>query len=315
MDAHAVASGLPAQRGLLASVVVPARDCAGDVRELLAALEAQTVPRDCFEVVVGDDGSSDDIRSLETPDGRVRVASGPPRNAYAALRRAAECAHAPALAVCDADSRPEPGWLEAGLAALERAELVGGRIEAIVPHSRTIWTLLYLELNLDQEGTIRRGKCLTGNLFVTRELYDRVGGFDGALASYGDFDFAERCLRAGARLAFAPDAVVGHPTRDDARSFLSRVWSSNYSGAARELRHGRPLRLATNAFYVPLYGMARSRRHRGLPFRLDRRRLAANGIPVRLRDELAAGPITYALLPYLAGLASLRARRDFRSGR
>jgi hypothetical protein len=61
--------------------------------------------------------------------------------------------------------------------------------------------------------------------------------------------------------------------------------------------------------------MARSRRHRGLPFRLDRRRLAANGIPVRLRDELAAGPITYALLPYLAGLASLRARRDFRSGR
>lgn len=296
------------REGLVASVVVPVRDGRVQLEELLAALGRQTVPRERFEVVVGDDGSADGVAEWLAGQGElVRVTSGPLLNAYAARNRAVALARAPALVFCDADCRPEPTWLEAGLRTLGQADLVGGLIRFAVPERRTAWTLLDIELHLDQERAVRAGNGVTANLFVRREAFDRVGGFDPSLPSHGDYDFVQRCRAGGARLAFAPEAVVWHPTRDRARPFLRKVWEIHWSFAVREKRAGRRPRLLTKS-YLPVLGMARSRRRVGLPFRLDRRRLSANGVAPRLRDDLRALPILYLVLPYVAGAARLSAR-------
>ena len=104
---------------LAASVIVPVRNGRRHLEELLAALSGQTLPRDRFEVLIGDDGSTDgSTDGLATADGWVRVFSGPPRSSYAARNRAARAARAETLAFCDADCLPEPDWLEKGIAAV-----------------------------------------------------------------------------------------------------------------------------------------------------------------------------------------------------
>lgn len=298
---------------IVASVIVPVRNAKAELRALISALRQQTTPRHSFEVVVGDDGSTDrSVDGLETTDGWLRVTSGPPQTSYAARNRAVALARAPILAFCDADCRPEPTWLEAGLAALAGADIVAGRIRFALPPRRTIWTLLEMELSKNAELHARLGRAETANLFVRRDLFERLGGFDPTLPSHGDFDFVARCVAGGAKLLFAPDAVVWHATRESPKWLLEKIWLVNWAYAVREGRiGGRPY--ATRArWWVPVVPTLRARRRFGCSLGLDRRQLAANGVEPTWWDELRALPMLYVLLPYLAGLAQLVGWREGR---
>jgi glycosyltransferase involved in cell wall biosynthesis len=116
------------------SVIVPVRDDGDGVREVVTRLAQQTIPRERFEIVIGDDGSAPgSLAGLEQFDGWVRVASGPPRTSYAARNRAVAATRASVLAFCDSDCLPEPTWLEEGLAALEDADVVAGEVVFVAP--------------------------------------------------------------------------------------------------------------------------------------------------------------------------------------
>jgi GT2 family glycosyltransferase len=295
------------------SVIVPVRNDRGAyLQTLLAALEQQTLPRSSFEIVIGDDGSTDGATAnLETADGWVRVLPGPPRNSYAARNRAARASQAPVLAFCDSDCRPEPDWLEAGLAALEDSDLAAGRIHFIVPERRTIWTLMDMDATKDHEREVQIANAETANLFVRREVYERLGGFDDSIPEHGDFDFAMRAVASGARLIYAPDAQAWHPTRDRARPFWKMAWIMHRWYAAREVRAGRrPLALKLR-WWVPFIH-ARWRRRSGRSLGLDRHWLGQNGVSPRLRENLLAVPLLYFVLPWFAGLAQLRGWLDGR---
>jgi glycosyltransferase involved in cell wall biosynthesis len=301
------------QRAVQVSVIVPARNARKDLRALVHALEGQTLPRAEFEVVIGDDGSDDGGASeFETEDGWIRVLPGPPQNSYAARNRAVRASAAPVLAFCDADCRPEPAWLEQGLSALEDADLAAGRIRFALPERRTVWTLLDMDAFKDHARQVAQGTAETANLFIRRRVYDSCGGFDDTLPEHGDFDFVERCVARGARLVYAPDALVWHPTRDRARPFLRAVWIYNRWYAAREARAGRlpeGLRLRS---WVPIVQRLRSRRRFGRSLGPDRSWLAANHVHVRQREHLMALPLMYLLLPYMSSLAQLVGWRDGR---
>jgi GT2 family glycosyltransferase len=300
---------------LAASVIVPVRNGRRHLELLLAALEKQTLPRERFEVLIGDDGSTDgSTDDLETKDGWVRVLRGAPRSSYAARNRAAEAARAPILAFCDADCQPEPDWLEAGIAAVESAEpetLAAGRVRFLVPDRPTVWTLVDMDTTKDHRREVEIGNAETANLFVRREFFERLDGFDDSIPEHGDFDFALRAVAAGAHLSYAAEAVVWHPTRDTAKPFLRMVWVMHRWYAAREVREGRrPLGLKLRWWVTPVH--ARWRRRSGRSFGLDRWWLGQNGVTPRLRDNVRAVPIIYVLMPVIAGVAQLRGWWDGR---
>jgi glycosyltransferase involved in cell wall biosynthesis len=294
------------------SVIVPVRNGVEDLGELLEALRRQSVPRELFEVVIGDDGSDDRPERLETSDDWVRVRRGWPTNSYAARNRAVRASRGRVLAFCDADCRPEPGWLEAGLEALEHAELAAGEIRFALPPRRTVWTLLDMETFKDHARQVAASNAETANLFATRELYDRIGGFDDSLPEHGDFDFAQRSVAAGAQLVYAPRARVLHPTRDRARPFLRTVWIMHRWYAARETRAGRRPDGLKLRSWIPLVQPLRSRRRFGRSLVLDRRRLAEHGVAPSFGEQLRALPIMYLLLPYFSGAAQARGWLDGR---
>jgi glycosyltransferase involved in cell wall biosynthesis len=217
------------------SVVVPARDAAGTLGRTLAGIAAQEVEH---EVVVADDGSRDATAEVAERAGarvvRLAAAGGP----GAARRAGAAAARGDVLAFTDADCVPAPGWLAAGLRALEDgADLVQGRVtpppgEDVGPFDRTVAVGAAI------------GLFESANLLVRREVYDRAGGFgpgiDAPAERLGgrvvpakhlgeDVEFGWRAVRAGARTAFAVDALVHHAVeRRDAIGFVAE---------RRRLRH------------------------------------------------------------------------------
>jgi glycosyltransferase involved in cell wall biosynthesis len=285
---------------------VPVRNGGDDLAKLLACLSAQTLARERFEVIVADDGSSDgSTDGLDSADGWLTVLPGPPRNPYAARNRAAARAAGAVLAFCDADCRPEPTWLEAGLRALEDADLVAGLVRFEPPERRTVWALLDMETFLDQERYVARGRAVTANLFVTRERFQAAGGFDEAIANGGDQELVARCVAGGGRLVFAPDAVVGHPARSAASAFLGKYWSVHRRHGSRESRdRRRPDGLRLRA-WVPVVSSIRGRRRAGRELVLDRKRLAASGVSPSWWDDVRAFPVRYLMLPYLAATAQV----------
>lgn len=192
------------------SVIVPALNAAATLEETLAGLASQDLERDAFEVIVIDNGSKDETARV-AEDGPIptRVLRQPRERAGSARNRGAAMADSPILAFTDADCRPAPGWLRAGVEAMAGVDLVQGAVRPDphsprMPFDRTLWV-----------GS-EYGLYETANLFVSRQLFEQVGGFDDVIranvsAPFGeDTWFAWRARRAGARTSFCAEALVHH---------------------------------------------------------------------------------------------------------
>lgn len=212
------------------SVIIPARDAAPTLEQTLRALAAQELDEP-FEVLVVDDGSTDDTAAIAARWApQVRLVRSPVSGGPGAARnRGAAAAGAPVLAFTDADCFPAPGWLAAGLRAVrDGADLVQGAVApdpaaARTPFDRTVIV------------AADNGLYPTANLFVRRELFGAVGGFRDWLLDHErrtgrrrltpldrrraraartpigeDTLFAWEARRRGASPTFAPDALVHH---------------------------------------------------------------------------------------------------------
>jgi GT2 family glycosyltransferase len=290
------------------SVIVPVRNNPNGIRALLERLATQTLPPERFEVVIGDDGSAPgSLANVASADGRIRVVPGPPRTSYAARNRAARVARGGVLAFCDSDCLPASRWLEEGLLALESADIVAGEVTFRPPARPTLWSLLTVDMFLDQQRNVVRSRAVTANLLVRRRDFDRWGGFDESLPSGGDYEFVLRGVQRGGRLRYAPHAVVYHPTLDDRRSFLRKVWRTNRWAAIRRTRAGYRIRPSSVLTFVPVLGVAQARRHAFRSARrLERARLEAAGLTPTWTDELRALAVLYSVVGYVSSLARLR---------
>jgi len=101
--------------------------------------------------------------------------------------------------------------------------------------------------------------------------------------------------------------VIRHPTMEDARQFLGKVWFTNRWAATRSAREGSAPGLLALLQLTPLLGVILARRMALRPaFELYRPRLRASGISPTWRDDLRALPVIYLLVAPLAILAQGR---------
>lgn len=194
------------------SVITPARNASATLPALLDALLALERPADAeLEFLLVDDASTDDTAAVaRRHSAGVRVLAGSSRGPAAARNAAAAVATGEILAFTDADCAPTPGWLVAGLAALDAgADVVQGAVGPppgvhVGPFDRTVrvgqLTALYE----------------TANLLIRRELFDRLGGFESWLGTATAKELGEdvwlgwRAVRAGAEVRFDARAAVHH---------------------------------------------------------------------------------------------------------
>lgn len=206
------------------SVVVPVYNDVAALRRCLSALAQQDYPAEAIQVLVVDNASTDDVSAAMPSDPRFHLLHEARRGSYAARNTGVQRATGEVLAFTDSDCVPRPDWLTRGVDALRtppRPDAVGGAIELFFPHGsqpRTGPEHFEVRHEFQQRKYIEEWSfAATANVFVSREVFDRVGPFDPELQSGGDTDWGNRLVGGGGRLVFAPDVVVGHPARSSWR--------------------------------------------------------------------------------------------------
>lgn len=171
----------------------------------------------------------------------------------------------------------------------------------------------------DQRRNVLEGRGVTANLFLRRGLFEQLGGFDESLPSGGDYDLVRRALADGARLAYAPDAVVRHPTLDDAPRFLGRIWTTNRWSGVRTARAGQRPDLWALVTLIPVVGVSLARRRARRPaWDLEHSRLDAAGVTAHRPATVRALLLLYFVIAYVAGvgrvLGWIEGRRSVAAG-
>jgi GT2 family glycosyltransferase len=205
---------------------------------------------------------------------------------------------------------PAPDWIECGLARLLRGEvdIVGGHVELTVSDPPSLAELVDIGRGyLDQRAMVEReGYAATANLWIRRELVERVGGFRQIWSGQDqDRDLVERAVAAGARLAYAPEVVVEHPARATLKELARKEY--RLAKGAVEVRRlsvgsaaGQPQPWTRAKLYLPW-------RHRESALRLERR-----GVRLRGFRRLQLRAAQYVCLQLLQAAGSVAGDVRFR---
>ena len=206
------------------SVVIPTFRRPDLLSRCLEAVCAQSLAPSAYEVVVADDGHSDETRILvERFDARrgpavryVRPQGG--RGPAAARNAGWRAARAELIAFTDDDTVPASDWLAAGERDLEPGwAALCGRV--VVPR-RTApdgAALPPTDHELMTRG-LESAEFVTANAFVRRNALLAIGGFDERFlrAWREDSDLQFRLQREAGPVGRSVAAVVEHPVRPEA---------------------------------------------------------------------------------------------------
>jgi glycosyltransferase involved in cell wall biosynthesis len=236
------------------TIVVPTRNRARLLGDALASLLVQDYPRDRYEIVVVDDGSTDGtaevvLRSAKRAGPpKVGLIRQPHRAVDAARNRGVAAAAGSLIAFLDDDEVAPTGWLSTLIHAAHRypeADCFGGpyrlRFEGRTPRLCSACVPL--------EGAVDRGEeerlvdwVDGGNMMIRPRAFEHVGGFDESMLHYGAIEWMDRFVRAGGRIVYLPDAWIVHRRTTEMlrlRNRLRRAFANGRGEVGFRLRTGR----------------------------------------------------------------------------
>jgi GT2 family glycosyltransferase len=236
------------------SIVIPTHNRAEQLRHNLLAMTRQTAAPATYEIVVVADGCTDataaTVAALEPLlPCRLTVLEQPSSGAAAARNLGAATASAAVLLFLDDDMEPAPGLVAAHLAAHRNRPrtVVIGRFStpadpdaALLSRDARRWWADCAAARSRPDHRFTFVDVCSGNLSISRELFDEVGGFDprfGSDMSGEDFEIGIRLARAGAHFASAIDAVSVHHDRPTRRRALARAGQEGRGQAVLTRRH------------------------------------------------------------------------------
>lgn len=174
------------------SVIIPTYNRGPFLEKAVNSVLAQS--SDDYEIIVIDDGSSDDTRTrMGKYSARVRYVYQDNRGPAAARNRGIEEAQYPFLAFLDSDDWFDRKKIEIQLEAMQKQP------DYFISHTDEIWYRRGKLLNQKKKhlkpGGYIFARCLDlcavsmSTVMVRRELFDMIGLFDEALPCCEDYDF------------------------------------------------------------------------------------------------------------------------------
>jgi glycosyltransferase involved in cell wall biosynthesis len=218
------------------SVIIPARNAAGLIEDTLKKVMEQKPDGAEFEVLVIDDGSTDQTASLahqmEAGVVTVRDSGGNPARARNIGAREAT---GDLLVFLDVDCTPEPGWLEAHLKAHEHGyRCVGGALsmpEALPYVARLDYYCGWYHVHPRQAARLifHHPPC---NLSIERSLFLQTSGFteqQPIAYAHEELQWQQELYASGIPIHFEPRAAAAHWNRDGFGNLLRRNYRWAYS--------------------------------------------------------------------------------------
>jgi glycosyltransferase involved in cell wall biosynthesis len=219
-----MSNGLP-----FVSVVIPVLNGEGTIGACLSALVKSDYPKERFEIVLVDNGSTD--RTAEIAQRYpVKLVSEPRRGPARARNRGIKASHGEILAFTDADCLATTGWIPELVKPFAKEDVgaVAGDILPFPPRTPAERHAARIR-HLSPERYLRRPSfpfAVAANLAFRREVFTQVGLFDESSPRGGEStDICTRFFRTtGLRLELATRAVVFHRHRQSARELFWQHW-------------------------------------------------------------------------------------------
>ncbi|MCT2398395.1 glycosyltransferase family 2 protein [Novosphingobium mangrovi (ex Huang et al. 2023)] len=291
------------------SVVIPSHNRQALLAQVLDALAAQIPQTPAFEVVVVLDGCRDGSPAMlagRSDPFSITVVELPGTGPAKARNAGVAKATGRLLLFLDDDVIPTDRLVSAHAEAHEAnpgAAVLGpyppepvASGERFRLDARRWWTSHFEEVAAPGHRFTYRD-LLTGNLSMSRELWDEVGGLDPQFAkAREDWELGVRLMEHGAPFIYAPQALGWHQEHltTTPNGALRRAKEEGRSDALMALKHPR---------FVRLHAAPRQLRKRSWSGRL--RRILLPRLGLMDRPVMAAGPPLLRLVERL-GLGGLR---------
>ncbi len=218
------------------SVIIPVFNDSKRLALCLLALENQSHPRNLYEIVVVDNGSTDDISQTMQKYSNVKFCYESKRGSYTARNTGIANSTGDIVAFTDSDCIPATNWLEMGVKSLcgdPKCGLIGGKIELFYNNPSKLSAVELWEslVAFNQKSYVNNKYAATANAFTFRSVINEVGNFNKELVSSGDVEWGRRVFASGYNLIYSDNTVVYHPARRTFKEFYTketRIVSGHY---------------------------------------------------------------------------------------
>ena len=248
------------------SVLIPVRNEERYLERCLYSLASQDYPRERFEVLVIDGGSTDRTREFAARFAAestlaVRLLQNPRRLPAAGMNIGLEEARGEVIVRLDGHSYAAPDFLRRSVEALwdTQADCVGGIIEsegdtvvgeAIALAMSSRFGVGGASFRVGGEGpadTVAFGA-------YRREIFDRIGAFAEDIEKGEDDEFNYRLLDAGGTIMLVPSIRTSYTVRDDLRGLWRQYFG--YGRAKPEVLYRHPAQARARQFTPALFVLA-----------------------------------------------------------
>ncbi len=226
------------------SVVIPARNEAQSIENVIAAVRSQQPAGINLDIVLVDDGSRDDTVAVARAAGArvLELGTSGGGNPAVARNRGALSALGDPIVFLDADCNPAPGWLERLLVVHRSgAAVVGGSLD--LPPGLPAMARCDYYCGWYHVHSRRRGGEVPnhppGNLSVRRQAFARTGGFteeQPVAYAHEELGWQAEIQASGGRIVFEPRAIVYHYNRPGFKNLLRRNYRWGFSAIESKAR-------------------------------------------------------------------------------
>ena len=218
------------------SIIIATYNRRDELEELLASVSELKFDTNSFEILISDDGSTDDTKQFLEESKfsfQLNYISQSNQGPGAARNHGMQKAKGQYFIFVDSDVMLPPDYLQKVDEAIEQNEYdaFGGPDTYHPSFSPLLKAINYSMTSFIGTGGTRGAKKSVSkfyprsfNMGINRTIYEKIGGMN-KLRHGQDMDFSARIYKAGFKVGLIPDAFVYHKRRTSLKRFFKQIFN------------------------------------------------------------------------------------------
>jgi len=199
------------------SVIIPTYKDWDRLWLCLDALNKQTYPDNCFEIIVVNNAPNYSC-PYKLPSSNMKIIDESTPGSYAARNTGIKNAKGDYLAFTDSDCIPLENWIEKAMNIFKKSSetRIAGAVKIFPIRENPAYINKFESIfAIRQDKFSKQNKASTANFFCKKSLFSLVGLFDSTKFSGEDHEWNVRAaVSTGIPLRYEPECVVLHPARN-----------------------------------------------------------------------------------------------------